>query len=114
MIKINRNNILLIINDLTVIAVASLLSILIKYDFKIPSDFIQTISPVLITIYFLVKIFWFYVLSLYKGMYRYTSIWDLINIIKANFLSSISILFIFVLVQKKYFILFSFTRFYYM
>ena len=85
MIKINRNNILLIINDLTVIAVSSFLSILIKYDFKIPSDFIQTISPALITLCFLVKIFWFYVLSLYKGMYRYTSIWDLINIIKANF-----------------------------
>ena len=57
MIKINRNNILLIINDLTVIAVSSFLSILIKYDFKIPSDFIQTISPALITLCFLVKIF---------------------------------------------------------
>ena len=101
MIKINRNNILLIINDLTVIAVASFLSILVKYDFKIPSDFIQSISPVLITFYFLVKIFWFYALSLYKGMYRYTSIWDLINIIKANFLSSISLFLFLVLYQKN-------------
>lgn len=101
MIKINRNNILLIINDLTVVAVASFLSILVKYDFKIPSDFIQSISPVLITFYFLVKIFWFYALSLYKGMYRYTSIWDLINIIKANFLSSISLFLFLVLYQKN-------------
>ena len=94
MLKLNRNSIFLILCDLLIIIFSALLSILIKFDFNIPKHIVNEITPIFICFCISIKIVWFFIFSLYKGMYRYTSILDLAQIIKANCSSSISILLI--------------------
>ncbi len=63
---------------------------LVRFDFNIPRPFWillnQMLPFVLIT-----KIISFYFFDLYRGMWRYTSITDLVNIIKASSLSTLII-----------------------
>ena len=93
MIRINRNSLLLLLADLTMILTSIVFSFLIKFDFHIPHNSVLMSFP-----YFLIllslKIIFFQIFGLYRGMYRYTSIWDLIKLLKANFCSTIVILLI--------------------
>ena len=60
------------------------LSIIFRFEFKIPDSLVNylTITNIIILIH--IKIISFRIFGLYKGMWRYTSIWDMFNIIKAN------------------------------
>ncbi len=91
MIKINRNSLLLLLVDLTMILNSIVLSFLIKFDFHIPYGSVLLSFPNFLILLFS-KIIFFQVFGLYRGMYRYTSIWDLIKLLKANFCSTIVIL----------------------
>ena len=62
---------------------------LVRFDFAIPTE--HYLSLKLLPIIVLTKIFAFYVFDLYRGMWRYTSIADLINIVKAASVSSLLI-----------------------
>ncbi len=60
---------------------------LIRFEFSVPSQYLVLLYKALPVI-ILVKITSFYFFDLYRGMWRYTSIADLFNIIKASALSS--------------------------
>ena len=92
--KINRNSIFLLVSDIVIIIIASLFSLIIKSDFYI-YDELNLFKFENLLLLVLIKIFWFINYDLYRGMYRYTSIWDLIKLLKANLFSSASI-FVFV------------------
>ena len=82
--------------DVLIWFVAWLLAFLIRFDFDIPmlrwSQWKQLLPFMLV-----VKLFNFYFFDLYRGMWRYTSIADLFNIIKAASVSSLFIVFFIVL-----------------
>ena len=87
---INRNFILLLLADIGLVAISFYLSIIFRFDFRVSSEIRSFISLQNIFLLLFVKIFCFRLFSLYRGMWRYTSVWDMLNIIKANSLSSFS------------------------
>ncbi len=84
----NRNFILLIFSDIALIVLSFYTSILFRFDFNIPENLKLLITSYHLAILIALKIFCFRLFSLYRGMWRYTSVWDMINIIKATSLSS--------------------------
>jgi len=64
---------------------------LIRFDFHIPDIMAISLAPLFILV-IIVKMLSFYYFDLYRGMWRYTSISDLINVIKASTLSSLLIM----------------------
>ena len=87
----NRNFILLLSIDILFIISAFYISVLLRYDSIIPDNLKLIISPWRVLIFIILKVIIFKTFHLYKGMWRYTSIWDIINILKANIVSSIFI-----------------------
>ena len=87
---INKNFLIIFIADLLLLTAALYTALLIRFEFSIPSffmtSFLHMLPYVLIT-----KITSFYYFDLYRGMWRYTSILDLLNIIKAATASSLLI-----------------------
>ncbi|MEA3280864.1 MAG: polysaccharide biosynthesis protein, partial [Thermodesulfobacteriota bacterium] len=77
--------------DIILIAGSLFAAHLLRFDFDIPRQnlfgFIQILPFVLIT-----KVVCFSFFDLYRGMWRYTSLSDLINIIKASTISSLIII----------------------
>ncbi len=86
---INRNLFFLIIFDTVIIISSIYLSILFRFDFVIPVQISEFITFQNILIFVAIKIIVFMIFSLYRGMWRYTSIWDMFNIIKANIFSTL-------------------------
>ena len=87
--------------DILLLAGSLLLSYLIRFDFHLPKSY-SVLLYQLLPFVLIVKIGCFYFFDLYRGMWRYTSITDLLNIIKASSVSSLIIICL---------ILFSHTRF---
>ena len=85
----DKNFLILITSDILVINIAFYFSILFRYDFIIPIEIspLVTINNSFLIIF--LKIFSFRIFSLYRGMWRYTSLYDMINILKANIVASI-------------------------
>ena len=82
---INRNLLLLLLIDSFIIISSLYLSALFRYDFVLPHELFNHLSNYKNLIFLAVlKISLFRVFSLYRGMWRYTSVWDMLNIIKAN------------------------------
>ena len=99
--SLRRNFWLMLCADILLLAFAWGLSNLVRFDFSIPAyyeAFLLKAFPLVIV----TKLLSFYFFDLYRGMWRYTSIADLLNVIKASSVSSLFIV---------SFILFS-TRFY--
>ena len=73
--------------DCLLLFIASYLSYFIRFEGKISSTEISTIKK---TVWFIIplKIFAFLLFNLYRGMWRYTSLIDLLNVIKACTVSS--------------------------
>ena len=85
---IRKNLFLIVVADAILISAALTGAYLIRFEWKIPSFFQQNLfafMPWMVGI----KLTTFYMFRLYKGMWRYTSISDLLNIIKAASLSSL-------------------------
>jgi FlaA1/EpsC-like NDP-sugar epimerase len=78
--------------DVVLLVFAHVLAYFIRYEGKlvIPYKQIIFVLPLLL----IIKIPIFYVFNLYRGMWRYTSINDLINITKATIISSFSLVLI--------------------
>ena len=78
----------MLLSDFTIITLSFYLSLLFRFDFAISNDIWNVLTPKNITIFILIKIFFFRLFRLYRGMWRYTSVWDMLNILKANSISS--------------------------
>ena len=88
----SRNKVLMIIGDAIIIISSFYLSALFRFDFTIPAYLIKLLNPQNLLFIISIKLFWFRLFSLYRGMWRYTSIWDMFNIIKANLLATICLI----------------------
>lgn len=88
--KFNKNLILIIGCDMILLCFIWVLSNALRFNFEIPPvsyEMMVKALPFIIAI----KILNFFLFDLYRGMWRYTSIPDLINIIKASIVSSLVI-----------------------
>ena len=79
---------LIVIYDVVMIMASLLLAFSIRYDFRIPAASYSGLGVYLLWA-LPVKISVFYFFGLYRGMYRYTSIWDLVNIGKATVIAAL-------------------------
>ena len=86
----HKNVIIVFLIDILLLSIAFYVSYLIRFDFQIPYShriaFLKLLPYVLIT-----KIVCFFYFDLYRGMWRYTSLTDLFNIIKASSISTLLI-----------------------
>jgi FlaA1/EpsC-like NDP-sugar epimerase len=85
---IYKNFLIVLAIDTFLIAFAWYFANLLRFNFDIPPDSIAAITR-LVPIILGTKVVIFYLFDLYKGMWRYTSIDDLLNIIKASGISSL-------------------------
>ena len=74
--------------DAIIVSTAFVISFFLRFDFLIPISTWNEIFRYLPIVIFS-KLFSFFILGLYKGMWRYTSLSDLINIVKASSLGSL-------------------------
>jgi FlaA1/EpsC-like NDP-sugar epimerase len=91
-IKNNRNLFLMLLVDGVFVAAAYILSYLFRFEGSFPSGTQRMIGQTMLWI-IPVKIVTFHAFELYKGMWRYTSVHDLINIVKACAVSSTVVVF---------------------
>ena len=102
-IKLSGNFLLTLAVDFLILTVSYYMAHLIRYDFNIPDwasqRFFETSAYVLIF-----KLICFYLFDVYRGMWRYTSLKDIIDIVKASALATISIIVIVLFATRfKYF-----------
>jgi FlaA1/EpsC-like NDP-sugar epimerase len=84
----NRNLVLIAAGDLLLLAASLYGAYLVRFDFSVPKPFMQLFwrsLPLALGI----KIVVFYFFDLYRGMWRYTGVTDLVNVIKAAAVSSL-------------------------
>jgi len=81
-----RNFWIIVLTDIFIVILAYELAYLVRFDFSIGSEASKILHALPLLI--LIKIPVFYWFGLYRGMWRYTSIADLINIAKAVAVSS--------------------------
>ncbi len=90
-ILISKNLFVLILADMVLLAISYLLAYVVRFEAHIGAREMlvikQTIVPIL-----LCKLVVFYFFNLYRGMWRYTGIVDLLNVIKAVLVSSLIII----------------------
>jgi FlaA1/EpsC-like NDP-sugar epimerase len=95
-----KNLIVVIAADLVLILTSFYSAHLARFDFSLPepyrTGFVQLLPWVV-----LMKLFFFYLFDLYRGMWRYTGITDLLNIIKAT-TASTAIILVFVLFTTRF------------
>ena len=87
--RLNKNFIFLILFDILSVCSSVYLSLLIRFDFDVFLDLTSILSFWVLSIIVITKIIIFKLFKLYRGMWRYTSIWDIFNILNANFTSSL-------------------------
>jgi len=85
-----KNFLIILFADVLLLTVAFIGAHLIRFEFNIPLYFLSLMKQMLPWV-LLVKLGCFYFFGLYRGMWRYTSIVDLLNTIKATTVSSILI-----------------------
>ena len=96
--RIDRNRkYLVFVYDTLAVITSICLAYVSRFDFQFTSDTLLILGQYLLWTY-PVKMIVFYLFGLYKGMYRYTSIWDLLTVAKATILSSLVINTFFVII----------------
>ena len=84
--------------DLIVITLSFFSAFLLRFDFIIPSEYFS-LFIVWLPVFIIVKLYSFLFFGSYRGIWRYTSLWDMLNIVKAAFTASVIILFGFGIVE---------------
>lgn len=99
-VRLSRNLFLILIIDLLLFLGSFYLANLFRFDFIIPDwaleKFFEMLPYVLVG-----KLFLFYTFDLYKGMWRYTGLNDLLKIIKASTTASF-VLIVFILFKNRF------------
>ena len=80
-----------LIADTAAILISLVGSVLLRFDFSFPGIGLAGELLSLLPVFLLVKLGSYLFFNLYKGMYRFTSLWDIGNVIKANLIASVSI-----------------------
>jgi len=89
----NRNLLLILAGDLLLLTLSLYGAYLVRFEFGIPPfymDLFWRSLPYALA----VKVAAFYFFDLYRGMWRYTGLTDLVNVIKATIVSSLAFVFI--------------------
>ena len=86
-----KNFLIVLFADVLLLTGSLFLAYLIRFDFVLPRQYSVLLFQMLPFV-LIVKIGCFYFFDLYRGMWRYTSIADLLNIIKASCVSSLVII----------------------
>ena len=95
-----KNFLIIFFVDVLLLSAAMIGAHLVRFEFSIPVSFVKSLTRLLPWV-LLVKLICFYMFNLYRGMWRYTSIVDLLNIIKASTVSTLLIVF-FVLFKSRF------------
>ncbi|MDA3915763.1 MAG: nucleoside-diphosphate sugar epimerase/dehydratase [Deltaproteobacteria bacterium] len=109
-VRVTRNMFLILFIDIVLLYGSFYLSHLIRFDFQIPGWAMESFWEILPYV-MVVKLICFYFFDLYKGMWRYTSLNDLLNVVKAavtaSFIVIVLILYInrFELISRSVFII---------
>lgn len=85
-----KNFFVVLVTDILLLVLSLYLAHQIRFDFDIPHQHLLLCYRVLLIVV-IIKIICFYFFDLYRGMWRFTSITDLFNIIKASSLSTLLI-----------------------
>ncbi len=96
----HKNFFIVVTVDLLLLAASLYVANLVRFDFGIPQNFLIVFKKMLPYV-LIVKFACFYFFDLYRGVWRYTSISDLYNIIKASTISTLLIL-CFVLMRYRF------------
>ncbi len=88
------------------VAISIVLAFYLRFEFQFPVDEIKSLEKV-IPIAILTKLIIFHFFHIYSGMWRYVSIYDLVQIFLANLVSSIILFIIVATWQQEYFAGFS-------
>ena len=91
----NRNFYILLGFDIIAVYLSIFISIILRYEFTFPQEFISLIKPGPIITFLVIKIASFSYFGLYRGMWRYTGLWDVINVLKGNFFASVTLFLLF-------------------
>jgi FlaA1/EpsC-like NDP-sugar epimerase len=86
--SIYRNFLLILAADAVLLAAAWYSSYLLRFNLEIPAEFIGSLWRML-PLVLGVKLVTFHFFDLYRGMWRYTGLVDLLNVIKAGAVSSL-------------------------
>jgi FlaA1/EpsC-like NDP-sugar epimerase len=86
----NRNFFIVLACDVLLLCASWAFAYLVRFDFDVPDKFEELMLQLLPSV-ILVKITCFYFFDVYKGMWRFTSVTDLVGIIKAATLSTLVI-----------------------
>ena len=84
---LNKNFLFVLLADTLLIATSWYCAHLLRFNFQIPEG-IPGLSFRVIPLIIFIKIISFYFFDVYQGMWRYTGLEDLINILKASISSS--------------------------
>lgn len=95
----NRNFFLLFGIDACLLCLSWIASYLIRFDFAIPEKFTDEMVAIL-PVAILIKLVCLYVFNVYRGMWRFTSVSDLVDIIKATSISTLIIIVWIVLIYR--------------
>jgi FlaA1/EpsC-like NDP-sugar epimerase len=87
----NKNSYIIFIIDTVLVAASFCLAYAIRFEFRIPVKEMNGMLSIL-PIIFIIKLSSFLIFRLYQGMWRYTSLPDLLNVAKAVFASTAGII----------------------
>ena len=88
---LDKNFLVILGMDILLLASSLYIAHLVRFDFNIPQEHLHLLYWML-SFVLLTKIVSFFYFDLYRGMWRFTSIADLVNIIKASSISSLLII----------------------
>ena len=77
--------------DIVLVMCAYVGAHLLRFEWSIPQQYLSALI-VTLPLVVLVKIFFFFWFNLYRGMWRYTSLIDFVNVVKAVAVSSVSVI----------------------
>lgn len=95
----NRNFFILFGIDACLLCLSWIASYLIRFDFDIPAKFADEMVAIL-PVAILIKLICFYIFDVYRGMWRFTSVTDLVDIIRAVSMSTLIIIVWVVLIYR--------------
>jgi FlaA1/EpsC-like NDP-sugar epimerase len=96
----DRNFFIIVGIDICLLALSFYSAHLVRFDFNVPDQQLVLLLKVLPYL-LVIKVVCFYFFDLYRGMWRYTSISDLLNVIKATFIGTL-LLILFVLLRYRF------------